>query len=83
MGIQERKERERERRRQQIIIAAKRVFSAKGFNKATACSFFTATANSGSKYMTQFNRGIGEFTKENSYRFKPFKPGSISKAERR
>jgi AcrR family transcriptional regulator len=35
MGIQERKERERERRRQQIIIAAKRVFSAKGFNKAT------------------------------------------------
>ena len=35
MGIQERKERERERRRQQIIVAAKRVFSAKGFNKAT------------------------------------------------
>ncbi|BBO84748.1 TetR/AcrR family transcriptional regulator [Desulfosarcina ovata] len=35
MGIQERKERERERRRQQIIVAAKRVFSEKGFNKAT------------------------------------------------
>ena len=35
MGIQERKEREKERRRQQIIVAAKRVFSAKGFSKAT------------------------------------------------
>ncbi len=35
MGIQERKVRERERRRQQIIVAAKRVFSEKGFNKAT------------------------------------------------
>lgn len=35
MGIQERKQRERERRRQQIMIAAKRVFSQKGFNKAT------------------------------------------------
>jgi len=35
MGIQERKERERERRRQQIIVAAKRVFTEKGFNKAT------------------------------------------------
>lgn len=35
MGIQERKEREKERRRQQIIVAAKRVFSGKGFNKAT------------------------------------------------
>ncbi|MBA3018456.1 MAG: TetR/AcrR family transcriptional regulator [Proteobacteria bacterium] len=35
MGIQERKERERGRRRQQIMIAAKRVFSLKGFNKAT------------------------------------------------
>lgn len=35
MGIQERKEREKERRRQQIIIAAKRVFSDKGFSKAT------------------------------------------------
>jgi AcrR family transcriptional regulator len=35
MGILERKERERERRRQQIIVAAKRVFSEKGFNKAT------------------------------------------------
>jgi len=35
MGIHERKERERERRRQQIIVAAKRVFSEKGFNKAT------------------------------------------------
>ncbi len=35
MGIQERKEREKGRRRQQIMIAAKRVFSSKGFNKAT------------------------------------------------
>ncbi len=35
MGIQERKERERERRRQQIIVAAKRVFSEKGFTKST------------------------------------------------
>ena len=35
MGIQERKEREKERRRQQIIVAAKRVFSVKGFSKAT------------------------------------------------
>jgi len=35
MGIQERKERERERRRQQIIVAAKRVFSEKGFTKTT------------------------------------------------
>ncbi len=35
MGIKERKEREKERRRQQIIVAAKRVFSEKGFNKAT------------------------------------------------
>jgi AcrR family transcriptional regulator len=35
MGIQERKERERERRRQQIIVAAKRAFSEKGFNRAT------------------------------------------------
>ena len=35
MGIKERKQREKERRRQQIIIAAKRVFSEKGFAKAT------------------------------------------------
>ncbi|GBC60826.1 TetR/AcrR family transcriptional regulator [Desulfonema ishimotonii] len=35
MGIQERKQRERERRRQQIMIAAKRVFSVKGFSKTT------------------------------------------------
>jgi AcrR family transcriptional regulator len=35
MGIQERKERERERRKQQIMVAAKRVFSDKGFSKAT------------------------------------------------
>ncbi len=35
MGIQERKERERERRRQQIMVAAKRVFSVKGFTKTT------------------------------------------------
>jgi AcrR family transcriptional regulator len=35
MGIQERKEREKERRRQQIIVAAKRVFSERGFNRAT------------------------------------------------
>ena len=35
MGIQERKEREKERRRQQIMIAAKRVFYNKGFAKVT------------------------------------------------
>lgn len=35
MGIHERKERERERRRQQIMVAAKRVFSQKGFSKST------------------------------------------------
>ncbi len=35
MGIQERKEREKERRRQQIMVAAKRVFTNKGFSKAT------------------------------------------------
>jgi AcrR family transcriptional regulator len=35
MGIHERKEREKERRRQQIMVAAKRVFSAHGFNKST------------------------------------------------
>jgi len=35
MGIKERKEREKERRRQQILVAAKRVFSNKGFSKAT------------------------------------------------
>jgi AcrR family transcriptional regulator len=35
MGIQERKEREKERRRQQIMVAAKRVFIDKGFGRAT------------------------------------------------
>ena len=35
MGIQERKQRERESRRQQIIVAAKRVFSEKGYSKST------------------------------------------------
>jgi AcrR family transcriptional regulator len=35
MVIQDRKERERERRRQQIIVAARRVFAAKGLSKAT------------------------------------------------
>ena len=35
MGIKERKEREKERRRQQIMVAAKRVFSVKNFNRAT------------------------------------------------
>jgi AcrR family transcriptional regulator len=35
MGIQERKEREKERRRQQIMVAAKRVFSVGGFSKST------------------------------------------------
>jgi AcrR family transcriptional regulator len=35
MGIPERKEREKARRKQQIIVAAKRVFTHKGFDKAT------------------------------------------------
>jgi AcrR family transcriptional regulator len=35
MGIKERKEREKGRRRQQIMVAAKRVFSQRSFNKAT------------------------------------------------
>jgi AcrR family transcriptional regulator len=35
MGIQERKERERERRRQDIMVAARRVFSARGYENAT------------------------------------------------
>lgn len=35
MGIEERKEREKEQRRQQIINAAERVFAAKGFSGAT------------------------------------------------
>jgi AcrR family transcriptional regulator len=35
MGIRERKDRERQRRKQQIIVAAKRVFSNKGYNRAT------------------------------------------------
>jgi len=35
MGIQERKVKEKERRRQQILIAAKRVFTEKGFNRTT------------------------------------------------
>jgi AcrR family transcriptional regulator len=35
MSIQERKEQEKERRRQEILVAAKKLFSRKGFNKAT------------------------------------------------
>lgn len=35
MGIRERRIRDRERRRQQILVAAKRVFSGRGYNKAT------------------------------------------------
>ena len=35
MGIKERKARERERRRQQLIVAARRVFKEKDFNRAT------------------------------------------------
>jgi len=35
MGIKERKKREREMRRQQIMVAAKRVFSQKGYEKST------------------------------------------------
>ncbi|HCY88025.1 MAG TPA: TetR/AcrR family transcriptional regulator [Desulfobacteraceae bacterium] len=35
MGIYERKQREKERRRQEILAAARDVFSAKGFNSAT------------------------------------------------
>ncbi|MGD8251074.1 MAG: TetR/AcrR family transcriptional regulator [Desulfobacterales bacterium] len=35
MGIQERKQREREIRRQQIMVAAKRIFTQKGYEKST------------------------------------------------
>jgi len=35
MGISERKEREKERRRQDIILAAEKVFFSKGFDKST------------------------------------------------
>lgn len=35
MGIYERKQREKEQRRQEIIAAARKVFSSKGFNTAT------------------------------------------------
>jgi AcrR family transcriptional regulator len=35
MGIYERKQREKERRREDIIVAARKIFSAKGFNSAT------------------------------------------------
>ncbi len=35
MGIQERKRRERKRRRRQIMTAARKVFSIKGFTKTT------------------------------------------------
>lgn len=35
MGIKERKQREKERRRQQIAVAAKRVFADKGFSRTT------------------------------------------------
>ncbi len=35
MGIKQRKKREKERRRQQIMVAAKRVFAEKGFTRTT------------------------------------------------
>ncbi len=35
MGIHERKQREKEQRRQEIIVAARKIFSQKGFNTAT------------------------------------------------
>ncbi|MDX9785967.1 MAG: TetR/AcrR family transcriptional regulator [Desulfobacterales bacterium] len=35
MGIHERKKREKEHRRQQIMVAAKKLFAAKGFSRAT------------------------------------------------
>lgn len=35
MGIHERKEREKERRRQQILVSAKRVFSDRGYTRTT------------------------------------------------
>jgi AcrR family transcriptional regulator len=35
MGITERKHREKEQRRQQIMVAAKKLFASKGFNRAT------------------------------------------------
>jgi hypothetical protein len=56
MGIQERKERERERRRQQIIVAAKKVFSEKGFNKATMDAIFISRTkkNSMPRFHSEF-----------------------------
>ena len=49
MGIQERKQREKERRRQQISVAAKRVFAEKGFSKATMEDIAKDTENPGFK----------------------------------
>lgn len=52
MGIQERKQKEKERRRQQILVAAKRVFSEKGFSKATVEDIAkSAELSSGTLYL--------------------------------
>jgi AcrR family transcriptional regulator len=52
MGIQERKEREKERRRQQIMVAAKRVFIEKGFGGATMEDIATeAELSAGTLYL--------------------------------
>jgi AcrR family transcriptional regulator len=52
MGIQERKQREKERRRQQIIVAAKRVFVEKGYSRATMENIATeAELSAGTLYL--------------------------------
>lgn len=52
MGIYERKQREKERRKEEIITAAKKVFSAKGFQRATVEEITSeAELSSGTMYL--------------------------------
>lgn len=58
MGIQERKQREKERRRQQIMVAAKRVFIKKGYGRATMESIAKeAELSAGTLYLYFRNKG--------------------------
>lgn len=58
MGIRERKKREKERRRQQIMVAAKRVFVQKGYDRATMESIAReAELSSGTLYLYFKNKG--------------------------